>query len=174
MQDVLAEADLSAGAVYRYFSGKEAIIAAIATEALTEVSGVFDRVFDTDVPPPLDEVLAEVFATLERLDAAEGVTQLAIQVWAEALRSPTLASHFASTTAEVRQSLTRLIELYQRQGWLSSEFSAERVARVVGALVPGFIVQRALMGDVDTDTFCEGLRGLLAENLVGGGQRTSA
>src|ERR1700685_4704206 len=37
MQDVLTEADLSAGAVYRYFRGKEDIIAAIADEALAEL-----------------------------------------------------------------------------------------------------------------------------------------
>ncbi|MBW8820389.1 MAG: helix-turn-helix transcriptional regulator, partial [Streptomyces sp.] len=34
MQDVLKEADLSAGAVYRYFSGKEELIGAIVGEVL--------------------------------------------------------------------------------------------------------------------------------------------
>lgn len=41
MQDVLKEVDLSAGAVYRYFSGKEELIAAIVTEVLQEVGDAF-------------------------------------------------------------------------------------------------------------------------------------
>src|SRR5260370_17005717 len=36
MQDVLQEIGLSAGAVYRYFTGKEEIIQAIADEILTD------------------------------------------------------------------------------------------------------------------------------------------
>lgn len=43
MQDVLKEADLSAGAVYRYFSGKEELIAAIVSEVLGEVRAAFDE-----------------------------------------------------------------------------------------------------------------------------------
>ena len=39
MQDVLKEIDLSAGAVYRYFSGKEELIGAIVSEVLQEVRG---------------------------------------------------------------------------------------------------------------------------------------
>ena len=37
MQDVLGEAGLSAGAVYRYFPSKAAIVAAIAQETVGEV-----------------------------------------------------------------------------------------------------------------------------------------
>jgi TetR/AcrR family transcriptional regulator, transcriptional repressor of aconitase len=53
MQDVLAEARLSAGAVYRYFPGKDDIIAAIADDALAEISQAVQRVLDTDPAPPL-------------------------------------------------------------------------------------------------------------------------
>lgn len=43
MQDVLKEADLSAGAVYRYFSGKEELIAAIVGEVLSLVREGFEE-----------------------------------------------------------------------------------------------------------------------------------
>ena len=81
MQDVLAEAGLSAGAVYRYFRGKDEIIAAIAGEAVSEVAGALDGAFDTDDPPPLDEALGAAFVAIRRIDADQGFVQLALQVW---------------------------------------------------------------------------------------------
>ncbi|MYW34996.1 helix-turn-helix domain-containing protein [Streptomyces sp. SID2119] len=41
MQDVLKEVGLSAGAVYRYFPGKEDIIAAITEETFATIRGAF-------------------------------------------------------------------------------------------------------------------------------------
>ncbi|HEY3480630.1 MAG TPA: helix-turn-helix domain-containing protein, partial [Streptomyces sp.] len=42
MPDVFAEAGLSAGAVYRYFSGKEALIAAIAEVSTQQFMDTID------------------------------------------------------------------------------------------------------------------------------------
>jgi AcrR family transcriptional regulator len=91
MQDVLSEANLSAGAVYRYFRSKDDIIAAIAIDALAEVTSAFEDVFDTDTPPPVEEVLGRILTTIQRLDDTQDLAKVAIQVWGEALRSPTLA-----------------------------------------------------------------------------------
>jgi AcrR family transcriptional regulator len=52
MQDVLAEAELSVGAVYRYFKGKDDIIAAIVAEALAEVATTFDPDDPGSAAPP--------------------------------------------------------------------------------------------------------------------------
>lgn len=43
MQDVLHEVGLSAGAAYRYFSGKDDLIAAIAGEAVGSVRQAFEE-----------------------------------------------------------------------------------------------------------------------------------
>jgi AcrR family transcriptional regulator len=165
MQDVLAEAGLSAGAVYRYFPGKEAIIAAIAKEAVTEVAGALDGAFDADDPPPLDEVLGAAFRAIQRIDAEQGVARLALQVWGEAVRSPALAEVLKGEIRRVRGSLTRLVETYQARGLMPADLPAEQVARVLIGLLPGFVFQHALLGDVDADTFRAGLRTLLATRL---------
>jgi TetR/AcrR family transcriptional regulator, transcriptional repressor of aconitase len=165
MQDVLAEAGLSAGAVYRYFPGKEAIIAAIAKEAVTEVAGALDGAFDADDPPPLDEVLGAAFRAIQRIDAEQGVARLALQVWGEAVRSPALAEVLKGEIRRVRGSLTRLVETYQARGLMPADLPAEQVARVLIGLLPGFVFQHALLGDVDADTFRAGLGTLLATRL---------
>jgi TetR/AcrR family transcriptional regulator, transcriptional repressor of aconitase len=165
MQDVLAEANLSAGAVYRYFRGKDEIIAAIAGEAVAEVAGALDTAFDADDPPPLDEVLGAAFLAIQRVDAEQGVAKLALQVWGEAVRSPALAEILQSEIRRVRGSLTRLVRVYQARGLMATDAPAEQAAQVLVGLLPGFVFQHALLGDVDPAAFRAGLRTLLTTRL---------
>ena len=165
MQDVLAEANLSAGAVYRYFRGKDEIIAAIAGEAVAEVAGALDSAFDTSDPPPLDEVLGAAFLAIQRVDAEQGVAKLALQVWGEAVRSPALAEILQGEIRRVRGSLTRLVRVYQARGLMAADAPAEQAAQVLVGLLPGFVFQHALLGDVDPAAFRAGLRTLLTTRL---------
>lgn len=62
MQDVLKEVNLSAGAVYRYFSGKDELIAAIVTEVLGGIRGAFEDAARHS-PPPMPDVLVGLVLT---------------------------------------------------------------------------------------------------------------
>lgn len=166
MQDVLAEAGLSAGAVYRYFRGKEEIIAAIAGEAVSEVAGAVDSAFDADDPPPLDEVLGSAFLAIRRIDADQGLARLALQVWGEAVRSPALNEILRGEVRRVRSSLTRLVQAYQARGLMAADTPPEQVAQVLIGLLPGFVFQHVLIGDVDPAAFRAGLRTLLTTRLT--------
>ena len=53
------------------------------------------------------------------------------------------------------KDLTVVVERYQERGTISPDVPAEY------ALLPGFLVQRALLGDVTAETFRQGLHGLL-------------
>jgi AcrR family transcriptional regulator len=165
MQDVLSEAALSAGAVYRYFRGKDEIIAAIADEAVEEIAGVLETAFDAGDPPALDEVLGAAFRTIQRIDAEQGAAKLALQVWGEAVRSPAVAQTLKGAIGRVRGSLTRLVQAYQEQGLIPNDTPAEHVGRVLSGLLPGFVFQHALLGDVDPAAFSAGLRAVLATGL---------
>jgi AcrR family transcriptional regulator len=162
MQDVLREADLSAGAVYRYFRSKEEIIVTIATDAVAELGAAVEGAFDAEVPPPLEDVLDGFFATLERLDATQDLTKLAIQVWEEALHSPLVAERFGEATGGLLASFTHLMETYQARGLLTPDVPAQQVAMAVASFLAGFIVRRAIHRDVDAAMFGKGVRALLA------------
>ena len=174
MQDVLAEAGLSAGAVYRYFRGKDEIIAAIAGEAVSEVAGALDSAFDADDPPPLDEVLGAAFLAIRRVDADDGFARLALQVWGEAVRSPALNKTLRGEVRRVRDSLTRLVQAYQARGLMAADAPPEQVAQVLIGLLPGFVFQHALIGDVDPAAFRAGLRTLLTTRLAAPQPATTA
>jgi AcrR family transcriptional regulator len=165
MQDVLAEANLSAGAVYRYFRGKDEIIAAIAGEAVAEVAGALDSAFDAEDPPPLDEVLGAAFLAIERVDAEQGFARLALQVWGEAVRSPALAEMIRGEVRQIRDALARLVRVYQDRGLMGADAPAEQVAQVLVGLLPGFVFQHALLGDADPAALRAGLRTLLTTRL---------
>jgi TetR/AcrR family transcriptional regulator, transcriptional repressor of aconitase len=162
MQDVLAAAGLSAGAVYRYFPGKEDIILAIADTALDEITRVATDALAADPLPSLEDVVGQILAAIERLDAAQDVTNIAVQAWAEALRSPALTGQVAATVGVVRAALADLVTAYADRGLLPEEADPATVAIALSGLMPGYIVQRAVLGDVDARAYLDGLRALLA------------
>ncbi|WP_433254841.1 endonuclease/exonuclease/phosphatase family protein [Streptosporangium sp. CA-135522] len=71
MQDILREAQMSAGNLYRYFPSKDAIVLAIVEATLAEVTTAFERTL-LDEPPTLMQALTEILRAIERLDTEDG------------------------------------------------------------------------------------------------------
>lgn len=162
MQDVLAEAELSTGAVYRYFKSKDDIIAAIAAEALAEVASAFE-LDDGAAPPDLGNIV-ELVLGVERppLSGSPESAQLLVQVWSEALRSPSLSAKLKEVMTEARGVVGGLVARHQQLGLLPADVPAEHVADVLIALVDGFLVLRAVYGHADSVAFRNGIRALMS------------
>ncbi|MFI6644088.1 TetR/AcrR family transcriptional regulator [Streptomyces sp. NPDC050504] len=161
MQDVLREADLSAGAVYRYFRGKEELIGAIVTEVLDSLRDTFETAARQSPPPPPDELLAAVMS--EVLGARpDGFPGLIIQVWTETLRNEELAAVLKGGFVKVREAWVKIVHVYQDAGSMDPGVPAEDVARVMIATAQGFAAQQALFGEVSVDVLRNGLRGLMS------------
>ena len=62
---ILREAELSAGAVYRYFASKDEIVAAIAAEALRGTRAAFEPLVEADPPPPIDEAFVVLCTAIQ-------------------------------------------------------------------------------------------------------------
>lgn len=172
MQDVLKEVGLSAGAVYRYFSGKEDLIAAIAGEAVGGVRQAFERAAQVSPPPTPDVLIGRVVRTLfaEGVDGGRGLDRrayagLIVQVWSEALRSERLAATLTEAYEGLRASWSELVRLYREQGVLTADVPDERVARTLIATAQGFIVQMAMFGDPGPEILEDGLRGLMSMDV---------
>jgi AcrR family transcriptional regulator len=162
MQDILVEAGMSAGALYRYFKGKDDIIAAIAAEALAEVAAVFEPQGGIE-PPDLDGIVDLLLAVDKPpLSGSRESARLLIQVWSEALRSPSLAVRLTEVMAEARRVIGGLVSAHQERGLLPTDVPAAHMAMALIAFVDGFLVHRAVYDDVDAAAFREGLRALLS------------
>ncbi|MFF2137191.1 TetR/AcrR family transcriptional regulator [Streptomyces sp. NPDC058193] len=166
MQDVLKEVGLSAGAVYRYFAGKEDLIAAIADEAFGAVRRAFAEAADT-VPPPMPDVLLGrvlrgVFeGQLHGLER-RATAMLVVQVWSESMRDERLAKTLDDGYTGMRAAWGKLVEAYRAAGVMRSDVSGDDVARTMIATAQGFIAQEALFGGVGIEALENGLRGLMS------------
>lgn len=163
MADVIRESGLSAGAVYGYFRSKEEIVAAIAEDALSTVDEVFERILASEevVTPlmALEKALNHVVEVSER--PGGDVTRIAVQAWAEALRNPAIMTTAAGKYLQLRDNFEAVARRAQADGTVDPDTDPRYIAQVMFGLVPGFVLQRLLIGDVTPETYGAGLRALL-------------
>ncbi|AXE76608.1 MULTISPECIES: TetR/AcrR family transcriptional regulator [Streptomyces] len=169
MQGVLKEVGLSAGAVYRYFSGKEDLIAAIADEAFTSIRLAFQEAADATPPPTPDVLLGRVLRGLFSgevcgLDGRQ-FAALIVQVWSETLRNERLAATFDDGFSTMRVVWADVVEGYRKAGVMRADVPADHVARAMMAAAQGFFAQMALFGDAEPEVLENGLRGLMSMDL---------
>ncbi|WP_304451824.1 TetR/AcrR family transcriptional regulator [Nocardiopsis sp. YSL2] len=141
MRDVITEAGLSPGAVYRYFRGKRDIIAAISLGAVTAVSEAVRASVGREQSLP--DLVAGLPAAIEALDRADDRTRLAVQAWGEALRDPVLGEALHGGVEGVLAALRERVDLARTTGEVPEDVDPHAVARVVLGIVQGFILQRA-------------------------------
>ncbi|HEY4570809.1 MAG TPA: TetR/AcrR family transcriptional regulator [Kribbella sp.] len=163
MADVIRESGLSAGAVYGYFKSKEEIVAAIAEDALSTIDELFDKILASEQPL---SPLAALEATIEhvvRVAQAPGgdVTRVAVQAWAEALRNDDILETARDKYCQLREHFLAIARRAQADGTVDPDVNPEHVAQVMFGMVPGFVLQRLLIGDVTPATYRAGLRALL-------------
>lgn len=162
MQDVIAEAGLSVGAVYRYFSSKDELIRAIAHSVIGGATSVFSDIVAHEPPLPLADALDRALAYVETEAGEDGVIRIAMQVWAEALRDPALGEFVAETYGGFQARFTEIAERAKESGELAPDADPAAVGTVLFGLVPGYILQHILTGRPDRQTYLAGVRALLA------------
>ena len=84
MQEICAEADMSPGALYRYFPSKEAIIEAIAEADRAEDAEIFSKMLDN--PDVIDGFVSAGIAHIRHIHES-GSASLFIEIRAEAMRN---------------------------------------------------------------------------------------
>lgn len=163
MADVIRESGLSAGAVYGYFKSKEEIVAAIAEDALSTVDEVFQKILATEetLTPlmALETALTHVVSVAERPDG--DVTRIAVQAWAEALRNPAIMATASGKYTQLRTNFEAVARRAQADGTVDPDTDPRCIAQVMFGLIPGFVLQRLLIGDVSLESYTAGLRALL-------------
>ncbi|MBF9129758.1 TetR/AcrR family transcriptional regulator [Plantactinospora sp. S1510] len=162
MQDVISEAGLSVGAVYRYFSSKHELISSIAESVSDGADELFGAIVTADPPPPLVDAVDQALAFVESQMGPDGAFPLAVQVWAESLRDPQLADFVARMYGGFRTRFVTLARRTQQAGKLPPDADPEAVGAVLFGLIQGFALQRRLSAGPDRKTYLGGVRALLA------------
>jgi len=145
MQDLVAEAGLSSGAVYRYFPSKNAMIEAIAEQNLDDVMAVLQDSLAAGLSG--SEAMARVLRHISVRHAKDEFAAVAVLVWSEALRNPALAARLRESNKDAVQALSA-----QAQPSGGHHIPAEAVANALLCILPGYLMQLAISGPKAVDT----------------------
>lgn len=160
MQDLFAEAGLSSGAVYRYFASKDDVIIAIAEENMRDVLAMIHLAATRQPGRPVGAVMAEVLEIVRAKDERDGLGRLALLVWSETLRNPSLAAQLRNLLTGMHGDLAEVVREHQDAGDLPREVSADALARVLVSSLAGYILQLVTLGSAAVAEVPDALRAL--------------
>jgi AcrR family transcriptional regulator len=161
MQDVIREANLSIGAVYRYFPSKNDLIMALAEQVVDQIAGLFESLGQRQPPPSIAEAMQSAVDLVTEETGPDGLFRLALQIWAESLRDPAIAQVVRTVYGRLRAALVALARRSVETGGLPSDADPEAVGVVLLSLMPGFAIQRLMTGGPTPEAFKAGLATLL-------------
>jgi AcrR family transcriptional regulator len=163
MADVIRQSGLSAGAVYRYFSGKDALIGATTDRALGTAQQELAQALRDGDPTAPAATIGDIVTRIERIAQAGPIdaTRLALQAWAEALRSPMVRITAERAQKQLRGALVDYVERCRAAGTFPPGSDPAETAQAMLSLVMGFLVQRLLVDDVDAGSYRRALAAIL-------------
>ena len=146
MADVIAEADLSAGAVYLYFKSKDDIIVAVATQVFAGIQGRLSARLGQEPPPSPAEIAAFLVTqpVLAQPDAPGDLFPLLLSVWSEATRNAAIREIADRILASLRDQLARAIQRWADTTGTTLAVPAVDLPPVIMSLVQGMVMQQAL------------------------------
>ena len=163
MADIIAEAGLSAGAIYLHFDGKQQIALAVARRILGNRRAEFaGRLRDDGELPPPSAMLRLMMAGLS---SEVRDPRLLVQLWGEGVTDPELSLMIGPLFDEVR---TVMHPYLARWGEHRLGMTPDAAAAWADDLVPvflglgqGFIIQSALVPGFDQDGYFRAVSSLL-------------
>jgi AcrR family transcriptional regulator len=161
MQDLIREADLSVGAVYRYFRSKTEIINAIAEGVAGTLIVQLNEIAAVDPPMPLPDAMERVLDVIDVQLGPDGNFKLALQIWAEASLDPAIGDIVRARYIGMREAFAAFARNAITRGELAPDADAEAAGAVLFGMMPGYALQALLTGSPDRATYLAGIRALL-------------
>lgn len=135
MQEIAAEASLSAGAIYRYFTNKEDLVRAVFENAIAENRRMFEEAA-SGASSPFEALVRAGYGALDDAEASGGCIDLDLSI--AAMRDEAqLRPVYREMHAEVTAMVAGLVRSAQSSGEIGKELDADLLGRVLVALVNG-------------------------------------
>jgi AcrR family transcriptional regulator len=166
MQDIVGEAALSPGALYRYFASKEDLIAAIASERhAAELAMLREAAEGSDAAGGLQRLARELLGRLASPDE-QAWRRVTVQLWGEALRSPRVMEVVREGLDAPLALLGAWLRRARDEGRVPADLDPEAAARVAAAIFQGLVLQQAWDPGVDVAAAARAIETALDALLV--------
>jgi len=167
MEMIIARSGLSTGAVYRYFKGKDEIVAAAITEAAGQIGAAVAPVLDGPRwgdPSQLLERLLTGWVAFARSGtgptAGVDLMPVALHGWSHAQTDPELLATLSGALVGFRERCVPVIEQWQAEGVVAADADPRAVAQLLLSICLGFVAQRTLTGEADIKAHAAALAAL--------------
>ena len=162
---------MSPGNLFHYFSGKQAIIAAIVDAEGRETAAYFARILQTD------DLYAELLGFMDvvpQLAADQTYASLALEISAEAMRDADIGGRVSRNDKEMRTALEALLASAMTRGQIDATLPPPDVATWIAALIDGVFSRVAIDPAFRPAKQGKAMRFLLARMLRPGAAQQSA
>lgn len=141
MQEICAAAEMSPGALYRYFPSKAAIIVAIVEEERSARAALFDEL---DKAPSFVAGLIEMGRQLFAGELPFVCADLGPEVAAEAARNDQLKAMIEEVEAEMDAAMRRALVKGQERGEIDRDLDLDAVLLVIQSIGDGLQIRKNL------------------------------
>jgi AcrR family transcriptional regulator len=148
MQEICAEAGMSPGNLYRYFSSKEAIIAGISERNRIDAAESFAAV---DAAPDFFEGLAAL-ARHHLVERTADEVGICAEIMAESRRNPDIAKQYQSIEQDVKTRLIAMLKSAAARDEIARDLDFEGAAAVLMVLADGMSWRRAVDRDFNAES----------------------
>jgi len=145
MQDICKAAEVSPGALYVYFSSKEALIAGIAERNRADFAARFSELADSgDLVQALQRVAQHYF-----VDEPVHKQLMCLEIGMESTRNPQVGEIYRSVDEFCRTSFEALFERMKAEGRINPQLDIASLSRVFEIVGDGLFWRRATDPDFD-------------------------
>ena len=158
MQQICAAAEMSPGALYRYFPSKEAIISAIAEEDRRQDMEIFATMFAT--PSIVDGVVEAAMAYIRNIRDRDTAALFA-EVRAESMRNPLIDATCALHRDGVSQRFAAYLTTAIERGEIAPEADLQSILVMFMTIGEGLALNNVLALGVPEDQVEKMIRGIV-------------
>jgi AcrR family transcriptional regulator len=156
MADIITESGMSAGAIYGYYDSKMAIVHDVAGRIVGGRISDVEHLAERDpLPPPSDLVGVLLRGMLREV----GSTGILVQMWGEAVTDPRILEFAAEVLTRLQGVFARYVARWHERTHDLDPAAAAALgveqAPLFLAACQGFIIQSALLDDVDLETYLD-------------------
>jgi AcrR family transcriptional regulator len=157
MQDICSEAELSPGAVYRYFQSKEDIIQAMCSRGHEEdVAMIREAMKLDDTVGIMDELIRLFFSAVDDREFCA----LMVELISEAKHNQPIGESVLEGWYAILEPLSDLVRQAQARGEINPQLDASAVTRVMLGVYQGLVLQHLLDPDLDVAAYAATTRAL--------------